>query len=56
MSCQIVTNKIKNIVIVGLGAIALLFFLIFGMFIVLNIGRYIGTIARYAASGNICFF
>lgn len=30
-------------------------FLIFGAHILLNLGRFLGTIARYVAEGNICF-
>lgn len=35
-------------------AISFILLLIFGTHILLNLGRYLGTIARYAIEGNIC--
>lgn len=51
----ILNNKvIKNIGSL-IGVIILIALIVFGAHIVLNLGRFFGTIARYAAEGNICF-
>lgn len=47
-------NKLKINLVRIIIIIIFILLLIFGTHILLNLGRYLGTIARYAVEGNIC--
>lgn len=53
MSAKYNKNFFK-IVMTTIIAITLLILFTFGIHIILNFGRYVGTVGRYAIEGNVC--
>jgi hypothetical protein len=49
-----IDKKIHELMLAGVLALFLIVTFTFGIHVILNIGRYLGTIARYATLGNVC--